>query len=84
LRSHYDAIESDLLATDVVENMATFFKPDYRCLFNQIGFNWQGKDPNTCQVSGSLLSQKTLGKTIGWRSRKEEISPKNLQEIAWQ
>ena len=47
LYGHYDAIRSDLLATGVVDNMAESSSPTTSVWSNQIGFNWQGKDPNS-------------------------------------
>src|ERR1700754_26634 len=69
LGSHYDAIKSDLLATNVVENVATSSSPTTGVYSNQIGFNWQGKDPNTLPSFGTIAVSEDFGKTIGWHIR---------------
>jgi putative ABC transport system permease protein len=67
LYGHYDAIRSDLLATGVVENMAESSSPTTAVYSNQIGFNWQGKDPNTLPSFGTIAVTEDFGKTIGWQ-----------------
>ncbi|HXR82820.1 MAG TPA: ABC transporter permease [Hanamia sp.] len=67
LYGHYDAIRSDLLATGVVENMAESSSPTTAVYSNQIGFNWQGKDPNTLPAFGTIAVTEDFGKTIGWQ-----------------
>lgn len=69
LSSHYDAIKSELLATNVVENVATSSSPTTEVYSNQIGFNWQGKDPNTLPSFGIIAVSEDFGNTIGWRIR---------------
>jgi len=66
LYGHYDAIRSDLLATGVVDNMAESSSPTTAVYSNQIGFNWQGKDPNTLPAFGTIWATLDFGKTIGW------------------
>ena len=66
LYGHYDAIRSDLLATRVVDNMAESSSPTTNVYSNQIGFNWQGKDPNTLPSFGTIWVTIDFGKTIGW------------------
>jgi hypothetical protein len=34
---------------------------------NQIGFNWQGKDPNSLPSFGTIAVTEDFGKTIGWQ-----------------
>lgn len=67
LYGHYDAIRNDLLATGVVDNMAESSSPTTAVYANQIGFNWQGKDPNTLPVFGTIWVTRDFGKTIGWK-----------------
>lgn len=67
LYGHYDAIRSDLLSTGVVENMAESSSPTTEVFANQIGFNWQGKDPNTLPSFGTISVSTDFGKTIGWK-----------------
>ena len=67
LYGHYGAIQSDLLATGVVDNMAESSCPTTGVWSNQIGFNWQGKDPNSLPSFGTIAVTDDFGKTIGWR-----------------
>ncbi len=66
LYGHYDAIRSDLLATGVVDNMGESSSPTTGIWSNQIGFNWEGKDPNTLPSFGIIAITEDFGKTIGW------------------
>jgi ABC-type antimicrobial peptide transport system permease subunit len=66
LFGHYDAIRNDLLATGVVDNMAQSSSPTTDVTSNQIGFDWQGKDPNTLPAFGTIGVTQDFGKTIGW------------------
>ena len=66
LQGHYDALRSDLLATSVVDNMAESSSPTTSVNSNQIGFDWQGKDPNTLPAFGTIWVTLDFGKTIGW------------------
>jgi len=67
LRGHLDALRSDLLATGVVDDMAQSSSPTTAVWSNQIGFNWQGKDPNSLPVFGTIAVTEDFGKTIGWQ-----------------
>jgi putative ABC transport system permease protein len=67
LYGHYDALRNDLLATGVVDNMAESSSPTTAVYSNQIGFNWQGKDPNTLPAFGVIWVTNDFGKTIGWQ-----------------
>jgi ABC-type antimicrobial peptide transport system permease subunit len=63
---HYDAFRNDLLATGAVADMAESSSPTTNIFANQIGFNWQGKDPNTIPSFGTIAVTTDFGKTIGW------------------
>lgn len=67
LYGHYDAIRDDLIATGAVENMAESSSPTTAVYANQIGFNWQGKDPGTLPSFGTIGVTVDFGKTIGWQ-----------------
>ncbi len=67
LYGHYDALRSDLLATGVVDNMAESSSPTTNVWSNQIGFDWQGKDPNSLPSFGTIAVTQDFGKTIGWK-----------------
>ncbi len=67
LYGHYDALRGDLLSTGVVNNMAESSSPTTAVYASQIGFNWQGKDPNTLPGFGTIWVTTDFGKTIGWK-----------------
>ena len=67
LYGHYDAIRNDLLATGAVENMAESSSPTTDVYSNQIGFSWEGKDPNSLPLFGTIGVTQDYGKTIGWQ-----------------
>jgi len=67
LHGHYDALRSDLLATGVVENMAESSSPSTEVWSNQIGFEWEGKDPTSLPLFGIVSVSPDFGKTISWQ-----------------
>jgi len=67
LYGHYDVLRSDLIATGTVENMAESSSPITAVNSNQIGFNWEGKEPNTLPVFGTIAVTQDFGKTIEWQ-----------------
>lgn len=67
LYGHYDAIRGDLLATGVVDNMAESSSPTTNVWSNNIGFKWEGKDPNTLPSFGTIAVTEDFGRTIGWQ-----------------
>ena len=67
LFGHYDAMRNDLLATNVVENMAESSSPLTGVWSNQIGFSWEGKDPSSQPSFGTISVTKDYGKTINWQ-----------------
>jgi putative ABC transport system permease protein len=67
LFAHYDVIRNDLLATGTVENMAESSSPSTDVWANQIGFSWEGKDPASLPLFGTIGVTQDYGKTIGWQ-----------------
>jgi putative ABC transport system permease protein len=66
LFGHYDAIRSDLISTGAVENMAESSSPTTSVNSNDIGYSWEGKDPSTNPLFGTIAVTRDFGKTIGW------------------
>jgi ABC-type antimicrobial peptide transport system permease subunit len=69
LYGHYDAIRNDLISTGVVENMAESSSPTTEVYSNQIGYEWDGKEPGTNPLFGTIAVTRDFGKTIGWHVR---------------
>src|SRR5690348_6016454 len=67
LNGHTVALRNDLIKTGMVEDMATSSSPTTNLWSNQIGFNWQGKDPNSLPSFGIVWVSDNFGKTIGWQ-----------------
>ena len=67
LYGKYDPIRNDLLATGMVENMAESSSPTTQIWSNNIGFSWQGKDPNSLPLFGTVGVTMDYGRTIGWK-----------------
>ncbi len=66
LYGHYASIRNDLIATGAVENMAESSSPTTDVYSNQIGFEWDGKQPGTNPLFGTIAVTQDFGKTIGW------------------
>lgn len=69
LYGHYDALRNDLINTGVVDNMAESSSPTTDVFSNQIGFDWDGKQPGTNPLFGTIAVTRDFGKTIGWHVR---------------
>lgn len=67
LYGHYDVIRNDLLATGAVENMAESSSPPTNVYSNNIGFSWEGKDPTSLPLFGTIGVTQDFGKTINWQ-----------------
>jgi putative ABC transport system permease protein len=67
LYGKYEIIRNDLLATGVVENMAESSSPPTNIYSNNIGFSWEGKDPNSLPLFGTVGVTQDFGKTIAWQ-----------------
>ncbi len=67
LYGHYEGIRNDLLNTGVVENMAESSSPPTNVNSNSIGFNWEGKDPGSLPLFGTISVTHDFGKTIHWQ-----------------
>lgn len=66
LVGHYDALRSDLLKTGAVYEMSQSSSPTTGVYSNQIGFNWEGKDPNLQALFGVIAVTHDYGKSVGW------------------
>jgi putative ABC transport system permease protein len=80
LFGHYDAMRSDLLATNVVENMAESSSPVTSVWSNQIGYSWEGKDPATQPSFGTIGVTQDYGKTINWQIKEGRDFSKDFSD----
>ena len=64
---NYNAIKTELMNKDMVENIATSSSPLTRLWFTTGGYTWQGKDPNLSQDFVKFFISPDFGKTINWQ-----------------
>ncbi|UFH55854.1 ABC transporter permease [Spirosoma sp. KNUC1025] len=67
LSGKYDALRDDLLKSGVVYEMSQSSSPTTGVWSNQIGFEWEGKDPKSLPLFGIVATSHHFGKTIGWK-----------------
>jgi putative ABC transport system permease protein len=67
LFGHYDALRNDLIQTGAVENMAESNSTTTQIWSNNSGVEWEGKDPNSDPLFGTIAVTHDFGKTVGWR-----------------
>ncbi|MFD1256242.1 ABC transporter permease [Mucilaginibacter terrae] len=67
LEGHYDVLRGDLLKTVAVENMAESSSPTTSINSNQVGFEWEGKEPGSLPLFGVIKITHDYGKTINWK-----------------
>jgi ABC-type antimicrobial peptide transport system permease subunit len=67
LHGQYNTLRSELIATGAVVEMSTSSSPTTRLGSRQIGFDWEGKDPNFKEQLGTFMVTHDFGKTVGWQ-----------------
>jgi ABC-type antimicrobial peptide transport system permease subunit len=67
LSGKYDPLRDDLLKTGAVYEMSQSSSPTTGIWSNQIGFEWEGKDPKTLPLFGIVACSHHFGKTISWK-----------------
>jgi len=80
LFGHYNTMRSDLLATNVVENMAESSSPVTSVWSSQIGYSWEGKDPATQPSFGTVGVTQDYGKTINWQIKEGRDFSKDFSD----
>ncbi|GAB4020825.1 ABC transporter permease [Spirosoma koreense] len=63
----YEPLREELLKTGVVYEMSESSSPTTGVWSNQIGFEWEGKDPKSLPLFGIVACTREFGKTIGWK-----------------
>ncbi len=66
LAGKYDVLHDDLLKTGAVYEMSQSSSPTTDIWSNQIGFSWEGMDPNSLPLFGIVGCSHEFGKSIGW------------------
>lgn len=65
-----DLLRDELLKTGVVEEMGASSSPITNIWSNQIGFEWEGKDPNFLPSFGVVAVSPEFGSTVNWNIKK--------------
>ena len=65
-----EVLRDDLLKTGAVEEVAHSSGPITNIWSNQIGFEWEGKDPESLPTFGTTACSYEFGKTVGWEIKK--------------
>ncbi|WP_205748863.1 ABC transporter permease [Emticicia sp. CRIBPO] len=63
----YNPLRGELLKTGAVVEMSTSSSPATRLGSQQIGFEWEGKDPAFKEQFGIVAISHDFGKTVGWQ-----------------
>jgi ABC-type antimicrobial peptide transport system permease subunit len=79
LYGHYGVLRDDLLKTGMVADMAQSSSPSTGVWSDQIGFDWEDKDPNTVPAFGTIAVTHDFGNTIGWQIREGRDFSRNFQ-----
>ena len=67
LYTHYNALRNELIQSGATENMGESNSASTEIWSNNSGFNWEGKDPHTDPLFGTIAVTHDFGKTIGWK-----------------
>ena len=67
LYGKYMVLRDELLQTGVVYDVSQSSTPLSQIRSNQIGFNWEGKDPESLPVFGMVAVTHDFGNTTGWK-----------------
>ncbi|MFT3934395.1 MAG: ABC transporter permease [Chitinophagaceae bacterium] len=66
LKTHFAALRSDLMLSGAVENVAESSSPSTEVQNSMMGYDWEGRDPRSVPIIGTLFIGEEFGKTIGW------------------
>lgn len=63
----YYPLRDDLVKTGTVYEMSESSSPTTGIYSNQIGFEWEGMEPGSVPLFGTIACTHDFGKTIGWK-----------------
>ncbi|GAB3318689.1 ABC transporter permease [Larkinella ripae] len=66
LYSRYNALRNELIESGAAANMAESNSSPTQIWSNNTGFNWEGKDPTSDPLFGTIAVTHDFGKTVGW------------------
>ena len=66
IKEHFSALQHDLIAMGAVQSVAESSSPSTEVQNSMMGYDWEGRDPNSVPIIGTLFISQEFGKTIGW------------------
>lgn len=78
MEDRYDVVRQELMGSGVVEEMSWSNSPATEIYSNQIGFSWEGKDPNSQPMFGIVDCTHDFGASIGWQIKEERDFSKDF------
>jgi putative ABC transport system permease protein len=67
LYKNYNGLRNELLQTGTVEDMAEANSTTTEIWSNNTGLDWNGKDPGSSPLFGTIAVTHDYGKTVGWQ-----------------
>jgi len=67
IKQQFEVLQHDLLKTGAVRSMAVSSSPSTEVQNSMLGYDWEGRDPNSVPIIGTLFVSEAFGKTIGWQ-----------------
>lgn len=67
LYKNYNSLRNDLLQTGMVDDMAEANSTTTEIWSSNTGLDWQGKDPGSSPLFGTIAVTHDYGKTVGWK-----------------
>jgi putative ABC transport system permease protein len=64
-KANYETLRNDLISTGVVEEVSKSSSPVTNAWSNTVGYDWEGKEPNTKPLFSNIATSLNYGKTIG-------------------
>ena len=64
-KANYETLRNDLINTGMVEEVSKSSSPVTNAWSNTVGFDWEGKEPNSKPLFSNIATSFNYGKTIG-------------------
>ena len=67
IKKSWEALHNDLLATGAIEEACLSSSPVTAVQNSMLGYDWDGRDPRTSPVIGTVFVNDAFGKTVRWQ-----------------
>jgi len=64
-KANYETLRNDLINTGMIEEVSKSSSPVTNAWSNTVGFDWEGKEPNSKPLFSNIATSYNYGKTIG-------------------